>query len=958
MSKQVVLNTIFFLFSLFFVIGCDQNNDESIDSTTSPETTINNEATDLAAFPVTIAILAHTDFVPDRTGIVDRKKIGLPDVLTERMIEHLTNSKRFIPVDRTALRRTVLEQRFGQNLAKTYLDQTLDKAIFAMESVDGGSVRGVNGSDVAPRPIGGGISEGTGTVGTTGALSDYNDILKDFQDLGTTVGADFLILGNLEKIKHKTETTVIPYTNEGRTQQKKIVDARMNLRVIDSINGTVIGATSLRTQLSETVFTGKRSDTDEFSFYDHLARLAAVKVLDVIYPARIVSVDPLVISRGSNDGVQTNDIYIIEREGQSISDDSGQVIARLENEIGRVQVGSIQETIAIVNPVTGEGFLKGDLAKLDAEASKPKVEIKETAEVALKGPTAAIKQRPRVAVVLIKSGSTETPTDKSAEKHTPIFTDTIISRLTQTKRFEVLDRQEVDQLLTEQTLEAMRDDRDVASAVGTLKAADYLVYGSLASLSVEEKQTQLPGSSRIFKKKMGYLEGNMRIVDARSGQVIESRKISVQQLVDAGAKGTRVVTALADAYAEQVVLMFMNKLYPIRIAAIGADGTIYINRGDDGGLYSGEILDAYRLGSPVIDPETGVQLGQEEIALGQVKIDEVEDARSKGTALESTKAAKGDLLKRAIQNSGQRGSSALPDKGKPKHSGGLLPDSGSPVQATLPTGDKFTIVVGQLKVNPSAKSSPLLTPNRIRKMTNDLMFKLTGTNRFKVLERQEIDQILNEKAFDAIVSGGQVDSRLREILGADYIIHGDIDNFDINTQTREVPFLDELETTATAVAVGVFRIVDVHTGEVKAGDRMRISFGVENIENIEPVEYRLQDEFTTKSVAQILIRLFPIKVLGIAGDGIVFLNRGNDAGLHNGDTFDVMRPGQNLIDPDTGRSFGTAETKVAALKIVAVEESRSRASLVSGSDVLTGDIIRKQQNTPKAPEPKTFTPNW
>ena len=151
MSTRVSYKIIILLFSLFFLIGCDQDESESIESSSS-ETVKGNGTGDSTTSPVTIAVLAHTDFVPDRTGIVDRTKIGLPDVLTERMIEHLTNSKRFIPVDRTALRRTVLEQRFGQNLAKTYLDQTLDKAISAMEYVDGGSVRGVHGSDVAPRP--------------------------------------------------------------------------------------------------------------------------------------------------------------------------------------------------------------------------------------------------------------------------------------------------------------------------------------------------------------------------------------------------------------------------------------------------------------------------------------------------------------------------------------------------------------------------------------------------------------------------------------------------------------------------------------------------------------------------------------------------------------------------------------------------------------------------------------
>lgn len=927
--------------------GCDSTEDAS--------TSIFSKSGD-SSHPATVAILAHSDFVPDRTAIATQGKIGLPDVLAERIIEHLTNSKRFIPVDRTALRRTVMEQRFGQNLANSYLDRSLDKAIDAMESVDGGSVFGVRGQAIAPKPVGAGIGAASGTVGTTGTLSNLNDILKDFQDLGTTVGADFLILGNLEKVAYSNESIAVPYSESGRQVHKQTADARLNLRIIDANEGTVKGATSLRTQISENFFQGKTSDTDAFTIFDHVGRLAAAKILDVTFPARIVSTEPLVISRGSNDGTLVEDIYLIEREGKAIADDSGQVIARLNNEIGRVKVVSLQETVAIVEPISEGDFSEGDLAKLDTEAASRTTPIPTSATVNLKNNKVG-QPRPHLAVILIKQGSTESRTSGLPETHVTYFTDTIISRLTQTKRFEMLDRQEIDQLLTEQTLQALRDDRDLASAVGTLQGADYLVYGSLAAFDIEIRRTQLPGSTRVIEQKLGYIEGNMRIVDARSGKIMESRKISVQDKVDANASNQRSIALLADAYAEQVVLMLMNKLYPIRVASVSSDGTVYINRGNDGGLFSGEILEAYRPGPPVIDPETGVQLGQEEAQLGQIRLTEVEDARSKGTALAGTILAIGDLLKRSQENIGRRSKGQHFD-GAPKQSGAVLADHGSPEPQGKLSGERYTLVVGELKLRATADKRSLENKDRIKHLTDDLIFKLAKTNRFKVMERQEIDQVLDEKTFDALVSDGSVDSRLRELIGADYLIHGELDRFYIITRTSEVPYLDELETTAEAVAEGVFRVVDVHTGEVKTGERVRVSYDAGRVENIEQVKADLQDRFSTDAVAQIVGHLFPIKVLGIAGDGIVYLNRGDDAGLKQGELFDVMRPGQMLVDPDTGRSFGSIETKIATLSIVSVETSRSRGTLTSGESVVAGDILRKSQSTPKTAEQPSFTPNW
>ncbi len=73
-----------------------------------------------------------------------------------------------------------------------------------------------------------------------------------------------------------------------------------------------------------------------------------------------------------------------------------------------------------------------------------------------------------------------------------------------------------------------------------------------------------------------------------------------------------------------------------------------------------------------------------------------------------------------------------------------------------------------------------------------------------------------------------------------------------------------------------------------------------------------------------------------------------------------MRPGQDLIDPDTGISFGSAETKVAELKLDNVETSRAKASVVFGADVKKGDILRKPQKqlAVQQPQVQVNTPNF
>lgn len=906
------------------------------------------------AAKATIGVMAHSDFVPDRVKQQAGQTIGLPDHLADRIIEHLANSRRLKVIERKALRRLVLEQRFGKKIQKTYLDRTLDKAIDSMENVDGGGVAVGNASG---RPEGR-LHAGAGAVGTTGTLSDYNDIVKDFQDMGAAVGADYLVLGDLEKVEKSTKKTKIPYSTQGREQQKNLTDSRLNLRIIDARNGLVTGAVKLRFKLQETLFEGRESDSDQYTLFDKLGRLTAAKILDVIFPARIVNLDPLVISRGINDGVKAGDVYVVEREGKELKDTNGIVIAKLRKDVGKVKVEDLQETVAIVKPISGEHPRVGDLAVLDVQVQSTQGRAQQ-ADTGLnrsaKTPVTS-SGLPRVAIGLVKSGSTA-KTGNDAQDHTPIFTDTMISRLAQTKRFQMIDRQEVDQLLNEQTAAALAANQDLPSAMGSLKGADYLVYGSLASFGTEEKVTRLPNSTRSFKKTIGIAEGNMRIVNARTGDVIESRRISVKTKVDPTAKGSHKVTAIADAYAEQVTLMLMNAVYPIKVAHVGGDGSVYINRGDDGGLSKGESLDAFRPGAPIIDPDTGVHLGVEETPVGQVTVSEVEDARSKGTVTVGGPVKTGDLLKRVASNKGRRSDEvAKAQASRPVASGGHMIASDNGKRSGVPI-EKATIAIGKLKLNPSAKTTAL-TKGTLTRLNDELAAKLLNTNRFVVMERQEVDQILDEKGFAAAAKGGDIQDYLSELQGADYLIHGEIINFYLDVKKKKVPFVDEAQVTVTEVAEGMFRIVDVHGGRVVAAEKVQVRSKVKNVKDANQLLSDLADRFTTRSVALLVERLYPIKVLGVAPDGIVYLNRGDDAGLKQGALFDVMRLGSELRDPDTGRSFGTAETKVSTVELVAVEANRSRAQFVEGGNARQGDILRKSQIEREQPKPAVVQPAW
>ena len=782
---------------------------------------------------VRIAVMGQEDFHPDRA--VPGNVRSLPDDLAARVIEHLNGTRRFSVVERTALRRVVREQQFGKEKSASDLDRVIEKTVETLPDVSGW------------------------TVAAASTAANYNDTLKEFQDLGTTVGADYIVYAVLEKHQGSSKTTAIPFSDRGRTMTENRVDARLRLRVIESRHGRIIGADSIRTRISEAVFTGREARNDEYAMFDHLGKQAALRVLDIVFPARIVDADPYIVNRGANEAVSVGDRFEIVREGKEIKDDSGIVIGRLNEPVGVARVAQVQDTFAVLTPESGQ-FAVNDLARQqradDASAAAPA----RTAASAVTAAAAASSGRPRLAVGLVKARSTAT-TGIDANLHIPAFTDTLISRLAQTKRFQLIDRQEVDQLLDEQLAQAMAENRDLPSAMGNLAGADYLVIGSIANFAIERVTMRLPGSDRILVTHQGRVEGNMRVVDARSGDVLDSRKVSILEEMSDPAGETQLISNLADAYADQTTVNLMNAIFPIKVAAV-VSGVAYINRGSDGGLSNGEVLTAVRPGQPIIDPDTGVQLGSAETELGQLTLAEVEDARSKAP-VGQLQLQTGDILKRQPEAKGQRSGRSVADRA-PVRSGGSVDEPG---------GEPVTLAVGKIRINPRGRNQAVRGAN-IDRVTNDLMVKLSQFPEFDVMERAEIDQIIDEKALTGMAQGRSIPAAMRELDGADYLLIATIDDFLIRTERKKIPYTDEIQTRHFGTVESTLRMVDVHSGRLVGADKIRLS-------------ERIRDAADTAVAVSDLLDLYTSELVHRISDNLKARQRGEDT-----------RPERPLLDAD------------------------------------------------------------
>ena len=101
------------------------------------------------------------------------------------------------------------------------------------------------------------------------------------------------------------------------------------------------------------------------------------------------------------------------------------------------------------------------------------------------------------------------------------------------------------------------------------------------------------------------------------------------------------------------------------------------------------------------------------------------------------------------------------------------------------------------------------------------------------------------------------------------------------------------------------------------------------------------------------IRLFQAGKLKIEGNK-VWVNVGSDA-VAVGDELNVMSKGEELIDPDTGISLGSSDTKIGSVRVDTAQEKFSIASVVG----MNGKPKRGDKVVSTAPPPSIeFASNW
>ena len=738
-----------------------------------------------------IAVLSDGDFIVDR---VHRGSILFPDPLADRIIEHLTATKRFRPIERTALREMIGEQRFGKALGESYLSTTLDKTIDSMDSMES------NGDGY------GGILGPRGKIGTTAAVADYKDVLDDYLDLGTLLGAELLVLGSLEKIEYPIENESIPYVDPGLIRSAPEVDARVRVRIVRTDSGDIVDAFSLRARLEVQTFSSDFTHQDQFSIYETLSTTIAARILESAYPSKILSTQPLVISRGSNDGVIPGDQWDIYSLGKEIKEQDGTTIGREKRHRGRVEVVSVDKTFSLVEGIglsdSSPNFEVGDIAEkyLADERVKQSSEVFDSA----KSPSLF-----RLAV-----GEVEVLSGTAGREEATVITNSLLSALDQSRVFELIDRQEVTQLLVEQKAGLLAEGKGLASKIGTLVGASHLIYSTLGVFLLEKSTNTLINSSVDYEVFRGVANGNVRIVNTETGVVVRSKHISVEMFLK-DAPFLENATRLADAYAERAAIHILNAIYPIKVVHVNNQGVIYLNRGSDGGLQGGQKLTGFSLGVELVDPETGRVLGNDEEVIGTYYVDTVLDNSTKASLISGRLPGKGDLI-RVIEDM----------------------EAVEPDSDVTPQDQALSILLVDKVKNAYNRGGR----ESILEETRELL-ETHFVGDYTLADNADLNELVSQKIHNALINNTNVSDEVAKLISVDRLLVGYISDLYITRKEKYIEYIDKTEVYYSGYIMGTFRMLDVDSGEILQAENIKVSTPADEIDNKASLYNRLQSQF-------------------------------------------------------------------------------------------------------------------
>jgi nucleoside diphosphate kinase len=231
-----------------------------------------------------------------------------------------------------------------------------------------------------------------------------------------------------------------------------------------------------------------------------------------------------------------------------------------------------------------------------------------------------------------------------------LLSQRLTAGLTQTNKFAVLDRESISDFVREKKMlfsfdAPLSEQAKLAETLG----ADYLLVGSIVQAKIERINKHLRTADYTTSEFKARFNFSYRLVDSSTKQVVVASAVQkyleneeVRKLADEIDPAEWDPAQLRDAFisvvVNDVIEAVIDRVYPIKIAAIQQDGQVILNQGGER-MAKGMLLDVFSQGQEVFDADTNESLGRVENYVATIEVQNVTHTMS------FAKLVEGDLSK-------------------------------------------------------------------------------------------------------------------------------------------------------------------------------------------------------------------------------------------------------------------------------------------------------------------------
>lgn len=189
-------------------------------------------------------------------------------------------------------------------------------------------------------------------------------------------------------------------------------------------------------------------------------------------------------------------------------------------------------------------------------------------------------ERPTIAVLPFSIDKNVVITDGRSvlvgtiEDQTSLLGNELVHHLVASRKFAVLERARVDDLLAEKDFQSGDYAApEEAPKLAKLLGADYVVLGRIDDLGAHREEKALPYSTRIQVLQHAHIDLYLRVVDARTGRIVAAEKVVKDTTLRDPKPGQQVGKQLLAEAAQDMVTRIVDAVFPPPAAAPTAPAT-------------------------------------------------------------------------------------------------------------------------------------------------------------------------------------------------------------------------------------------------------------------------------------------------------------------------------------------------------------------------------------------------